>query len=203
MPRPISRWRTSWGRRESTCAASDADPSQEPTTGTGPGGPLATPGRHRRVLRARLPLRLLDGPYPPVETAPRPERWRTRPRLARGSHRLGPGHGGGRSPAADVGEPADTEPGAGRLLRLGPVPPAHRFVGYVLRRLSALGLLPGDARRADEHTGDHCRAVLGPRADAGFPRIVEYWCPGRRGHRSGGGGARCFRERANARPGGT
>ena len=67
----------------------------------------------------------------------------------------------------------------------------------------ALGLLPGNARRVDEHPSDHGRAVLRPSADAGLPRVVELRRPRRCSHGSIRGGAGPLSECAAARPGHT
>ncbi len=100
-----------------------------------------------------------------------------------------------------VGSRPDGAPGPARLLRLGTVHRAHRFVRDVLRRLPRLGFLPGDARRVDEHPSDHGRAVLRSSTDAGLSRVVELRRPGRCGHGSICGGAGSLSEWAAARPG--
>src|ERR1700722_9713946 len=172
MPEPTRRGWRSCGRWESISAASDADSGLTATAGTSVGGPLASPGRHRRVLRARLLVRILDGPHTAAETAPRPQRRPARTRPARGPHRLGPGLGGGCPHPDESRQRADGAPGPARLLRLGTIHRAHRFVRNLLRRLLALGLVPGNARRVDEHSSDRSRAVLRPGADARFPWLV-------------------------------
>src|SRR3984957_13248945 len=173
MPGPTNRGSRSCGRWESTSAASNSESAHEPTNGTCVSGPLASHGRHCGVLRAGLLVRLLDGPHTAAETAPRPQRRPARPRLARGTHWLGPGLGGGCPHPAENRKSAGGPPRAARLLPLGAIHRAHWFVRNLLRRVPALGLLSGDTRRVDEHPRNRGRAVLRPGADARFPWLVE------------------------------
>src|SRR5664280_229311 len=173
MPEPISRgWRSS-GRWESTSAASDIDSGLEPTNGTSVGCPLAKRGRRRRLLRPRIPVRLLDGAHTRAKAAPRAQRWPTRSRIDRGPHRFGTGLGGGCPHSTESGKQADGPPIPARVLRLGTVHRPHWFVRNLLHRVPALGLLPGDARRLYEHSSDHGRAVLRPGSDARLPWFLE------------------------------
>src|ERR1700733_8764514 len=173
MPWPTSRGWRSYGRWELTSAASDADSGLAPTNGISVGGSLASPGRHRRLLRAGLLVRLLDRPHTAAATAPRPERRPARTRPTRSPRRFRPGHRRGSPHAAESGKPADGPPGPARVLRLRAIHRAHRFVRHLLRCVLALGLLPGTARRIDEHPSDRGRAVLRSCVDARFPWFVE------------------------------
>src|SRR5258708_7077995 len=125
-----------WG---SISAASDTDSAVRASTGTSIGGPRASTGRHRCVLRAGLPVRLLDGPHSGAETAPRPQRRPAGACVARGPSWLGPGHRGGRPHAVEGGKPDDGPRGPGRLLRLGAIHRTHGFVRNLFLRILDLG----------------------------------------------------------------
>src|SRR6202050_5925006 len=173
MPEPTNGVWRSCERWESISAASDPDSALEPSNGISAIGSLASAGRHCRFLRAGLLVRLLDGPHTAAAAASRPQRRPARIRPARSPPRLRPGHRRGSAHAAEAGKPDGGPPGPVRVLRFGTIPRAHRFVRNLLRWVPPLGVLPGAARRVDEHPGDLGRAVFRPRVDARFPWIVE------------------------------